>query len=73
MNADGTGYQQLTFDSGRVSDFAPSFSPDGSKILFSRSRPGGIDLYTMNPDGSGRTLVTKRSAADLWAQWAIAS
>jgi Tol biopolymer transport system component len=33
----------------------PSWSPDGSKIV---TMGGAVDLYTCNPDGSGRALLT---------------
>jgi TolB protein len=48
VNPDGTGLRQLTPDGVFESD--PSWSPDGRKILFSKSP----DLYVMNADGSGR-------------------
>lgn len=36
----------------------PDFSPDGSQILFvSRSR-GGSDVFSINSDGTGQTLLT---------------
>ncbi len=36
---------------------AVSWSPDGSKIAFTVSE-NGIGLYTINPDGTGKTLLT---------------
>jgi len=47
MNADGSALTRLTNPPllGRY----PSWSPDGTQILFRR----GIDIYTMNADGSG--------------------
>ena len=68
MNSDGTGLQQIT-DSTIIAAQAekpgdrtywnsvPTWSPDGSKILFGSNREGdGVTpvLYTMNPDGSGQ-------------------
>lgn len=41
---------QLTTE-GAVNQ-CPSWSPDGSRILFSSNRGGDHDLYSMNPDGS---------------------
>jgi Tol biopolymer transport system component len=40
--------------------FAPSWSPDGQKIIFSlRTTPGArADLYSVNKDGSNLTQVT---------------
>ena len=52
MNADGT--QQTLLRGGQGSDRDPVWSPDGTKIAFVHQN----DLYTMNPDGSGMTLIT---------------
>jgi Tol biopolymer transport system component len=59
MGADGTGKRRLT----RGEAFLPSWSPDGAKILyevligiFETKR---IDLYTINPDGSGRRKLAR--------------
>jgi TolB protein len=53
VNADGTGDASLVTDA-----FRPAWSPDGQKVAFSRfSRripgPGGIDIWTVNADGTG--------------------
>lgn len=55
MNPDGTGITQLTNIAG--GNQSPSYSPDGSKIVFGsrRTRPGSTnDLYVMNADGSNQ-------------------
>jgi Tol biopolymer transport system component len=46
---------QLTTDGG---DY-PSWSPDGSRILFTRTQPGDGGLWIMNLDGSGKRRLTK--------------
>ena len=48
------GGQQLT----TAMDYAPVFSPDGSKIAFCSTRDGSAALYLMNADGSGVTCLT---------------
>ena len=75
VNADGTGFAQLTFGNEEAFSFAPSFSPDGTKIIFSRfpSTGDGVDLFTMNPDGSGVAKVTGTASVELWPQWGVAS
>lgn len=42
----------------------PSWSPDGTKILFSSNRTGDYDVFTMKPDGSGITNLTGRPHDD---------
>jgi Tol biopolymer transport system component len=52
----------------------PSYSPDGSKIIFVHvPSTGGRDLFTMYPDGSGVTQVTKTANDEWFPQWAVAN
>lgn len=63
MNDDGSGQTQLT--TAANSSRTPSFSPDGSKIVFARSGPAGSAIWIMNSDGSDPTpLTTGSSSAD---------
>jgi Tol biopolymer transport system component len=63
MNADGSGERQLT--SGVTIDVDPTFSPDGTKIAFTRAGlvrkrkadPG--DIWSMNADGTGQQRLTR--------------
>jgi TolB protein len=57
MNADGTGAIQLT---GSSSDDDPAWSPDGTKIAFTRNHR----LWIMNADGSGQTELINENAFD---------
>ena len=61
MNADGTNQIRLT--NVTANDVSAKWFPDGSKILFSSSRGGGIQdkmqIYTMNPDGTNLIQLTK--------------
>ena len=63
MNADGTGVQQLTDDPG-LSSFDPSWSPDGSMIVFGRTDNWGSmyadnDISVMNADGTGIARINE--------------
>ena len=58
INPDGTGDTNLTNNIDATVDYAPAFSPDGSKIAFIENyEDGGNLLYLMNSDGSGRQFV----------------
>ncbi len=41
-----------------------TMSADGRKIVFTSSRGGDLDIYTMNPDGSGVTQLTHELGYD---------
>jgi TolB protein len=66
MNADGTGLRQVTSLSG--ASFAPFFTPDGKKIIFSSNQhnPRGRDfeLWLTNVDGTGLERVTYNPSFD---------
>lgn len=57
MKSDGTEMTRLTRDAGR--NVTPGWAPDGSQLVFSSSRGGGLQLYTMNADGTGQKQLTK--------------
>ena len=68
VRADGTHLHRLTF-SDKYANFGPAFSPDGTKILFSRQLRGGqwVGLFTMNLDGSEVTQLSRPGRTELWA------
>ncbi|MFQ5529288.1 MAG: TolB family protein, partial [Gemmatimonadota bacterium] len=49
-------------------DLAPTWSPDGSRVLFASDRGGAFDLYVVDRNGEGRKL-TNVSTGILSAQW----
>jgi|WetSurMetagenome_2_1015567.scaffolds.fasta_scaffold00008_100 Tol biopolymer transport system component len=76
MNADGTDQKAVTNTSGNV-DWFPRFSPDGSTILFCRSKSGWVaendaemngkwDLWTVKPDGTDEKKVADDA---VWGTW----
>jgi Tol biopolymer transport system component len=79
VNADGSGLHQLPItpacggafsDPRSTSCFQPGWSPNGTKIAFTRIRANGTqeNVYTVNSDGSGLTQITNTGRADQ-ADW----
>ena len=65
IRTDGTALRQLTDD--RHMDRAPCWSPDGKKIAFFSSRSGSnLEVWTVNPDGSGLQQVTYEGRGRVW-------
>jgi len=77
MRTDGSDTKQLT--KGANTDWRPRFSPDGSRILFQRSREPGFvresaandpetwDIFTIGADGSDLKKVVDNGT---WGSWA---
>jgi Tol biopolymer transport system component len=66
-NADGSSPRRLT--SGRGPEFDPSWSPDGSRIVYRDSRRGinrNDEIYVIDTDGLERRNLT-RSPANEWS------
>jgi dipeptidyl aminopeptidase/acylaminoacyl peptidase len=61
--ADGDGKNQKQITSFGCASFAPTFTPDGKKILFASNKHKcdgrDFELYLINPDGSGLEQVTE--------------
>jgi Tol biopolymer transport system component len=47
----------------------PSWSPDGTRILFHSNRSGDFDIWSMAPDGTGLTQLTQDSHSDGYPVW----
>lgn len=60
---DGSGPLRLT--TNLVADTEPAYSPDGSRIAFTRSN----DIWVMNADGSGQVAITGLEGPDSEPAW----
>ena len=67
INASGTGLTAVSGLPTGSDNTYPSFSPNGSKIIF---ESGGINLYSINLDGSNSTLMYTNSSQMLHAKMA---
>jgi Tol biopolymer transport system component len=76
MDADGMNARQLTAEPWY--DHGPSFSPDGSRIVFARQldgtkfRPGtsaSAELFVMNSDGTSPMRLTDNDWPDWEPSW----
>lgn len=76
MDADGSNGRTLTDPPFPHNDITPQYSPDGKKVVFSTDRnyPHGccLDLYVMNADGTGLTLVPTGQQGIVFPWWAPA-
>lgn len=66
-NTDGTNEIQLT--SGPYINMTGSFSPDGTKIVYTAGTSGFSEVYIMNVDGSNKTNLSNHASADLNASF----
>jgi Tol biopolymer transport system component len=75
MDTDGSHIRQIT--KGEAVDWFPRFSPDGTRILFTRSKKGWVferdantegkwDIFTVAPDGSDELKVVDNAS---WGSW----
>src|SRR6478735_1422498 len=75
MKTDGSDVTQIT--KGDEVDWFPRFAPNGSQILFCRSKHGWVserdantsdkwDIYTIKPDGSEPKKVVESAS---WGSW----
>jgi Tol biopolymer transport system component len=59
---EGNIVKQLTFEDGY--DAEPTVSPKGDKIVFTSTRSGDLELYTMNIDGTDVKQITNELGYD---------
>jgi Tol biopolymer transport system component len=70
IHPDGTARTRLT-NNRRLHDGYPSWSPDGTKIVYHRCvrEDSGCDLFTMDPDGSHKVRITDTRADESGAKF----
>ncbi|MEM3501898.1 MAG: DUF5050 domain-containing protein [Candidatus Bathyarchaeia archaeon] len=66
INPDGSDLTQLTHG---IMDGEPSWSPDGSRIVFTGWDDGDPEIYLIDQDGSNRLQLTFNSVWDGEASW----
>jgi Tol biopolymer transport system component len=70
VSPDGAVLQQLTHNNWEW-DKHPSWSPDGSQIVFFSNRDvGRTQIWIMNADGSGQRRLVESEAEDMYPVWA---
>ncbi len=67
MDIQSREQRQVTFIASR--DLYPSWSPDGSRIVFASDREGVFNLYTVDENGENRTRLTNSSGDDIHPDW----
>ncbi len=67
MDADGSNQIRLTNTS--ADEVNPSWSPDGSKIVFESGRDDGWAIYVMDTDGSNQTRLTAGNHSSTEPDW----
>jgi TolB protein len=67
INADGSGLTALTASVG--DDYAPAWSPDGSRLAFTSTRDGRAQIYVMSADGTGTTNISANDYDDSYPSW----
>jgi Tol biopolymer transport system component len=67
INADGSDLHRLT--NNAAVDAAPAWSPDGTKIAFTRGDLGREHIYVMNADGTEQRRLTNDPGEDSHPAW----
>ncbi|MGC8780630.1 MAG: hypothetical protein ACP5UQ_07170, partial [Anaerolineae bacterium] len=71
MNRDGHNARQISF--GTWEDDGPSWSGDGSRLVFASNRDGNWEIYTLRPADGAITRLTFNGAEDRSPSWSWAN
>ncbi len=73
VNPDGSGEQELEpcseFEFGGCFDGHPDWSADGKRVAFDTVMGAGSAVWTMNPDGTNRRIITPFFPAAAHPRW----
>ena len=67
VNVNGSGSTRLTWDPAE--EFDPAWSPDGSKIVYSRFTDSRFQLWVIDADGTNTMQLTDADASAFDAAW----
>lgn len=62
-------HRQVTSVSTTTVEEFPSWSPDGTRLIFNSQRAGNSDIWVVNVDGTGLRNLTRHPALDSPASW----
>lgn len=69
---DMDGYNPGSVTGNKSLNLSPSWSPDGSKIVFTSYTKGNPDLYVMNIGSKGMRKITSAGGANITPSWSPA-
>lgn len=75
MDSDGGNVSRLTFDATPDANSfghyvnAPTWSPDGTQLVFDSDRSGNREIWVVNADGTGLRNLTDDAATDMEPTW----
>jgi len=67
VRLDGSDERRLTRDP--ATDAAPAWSPAADRIVFQSERTGSVELYLIDPDGTGLTPLTSGGGRKVNPRW----
>jgi Tol biopolymer transport system component len=68
LDATSLGLTRITFAGPQI-DVDPSWSPDGSQLVFTSKRDLNTNIYAMNADGTKQTVLVGFPSSDVTPRW----